>query len=134
MKSKEFKTSKGEFVIVDSVGRDNYYEVIRYYIENNIQIKYINLLKYITEDQAKEIFGDMEFHNFGDYLHTNKLKLEALIKSLGIHLYDSYSEECGNFFCENGKIDIGYGEFTRCCLCEERDDNTFYNPYIFKKI
>lgn len=56
------------------------------------------VLGYLRNGIAREIFKKLE---------TNEL-IQDFIRYRGL---------CPNQFCENGKIDIGYGEFLNCGLC-----------------
>lgn len=111
MKKFEFETSKGKFVLVDG------------YVENGID------LKQITEQQASEIVHNKHpiSGGFVNYFESTSLitsyscfsaiqSLHSLLKSKGVHLFK-------NPFLDFETLDPSavYAE-----------QNTFYNPHIFK--
>lgn len=131
MKTKQFRTSKGLFVITDE----------KYCLkeENGIRIAYFNGVKQfehtkfihfprITEQQASEIvdkvMNEQHFQNYNykcvtdRWVKSARESLKSLIESLGIHLYKNPIE----IFT----FDEDYIKHI------ETEANTFYNPYIFK--
>lgn len=131
MKKIEFKTIKGDFVLVDNRGRANYYDVISDFIMRGVNLKYINQIKDITEKQASNIVDNPtsdgfypRYWNFEDgntmwyCLKDNALEsLHSLLKSKGVYLYENPNDnQCGTI------------------EWQEAEQNTFYNPYLFKKI
>jgi hypothetical protein len=68
----------------------------------------VGMLPEVTEEQASEIIDEP----FVD----NLVALQSAIEAAG---FIFSTDECPNQFCENGKIDIGYGEFTNCKICDE---------------
>lgn len=116
MKKLEFETSKGKFVLVDG------------YVENGID------LKQITEERAGEIVDSMQSgtvlgklvtdlynHTIEIYKHEGRdIKfisavkcLHSLLKSKGVHLFKNPAP-------------ILHQDRLR------QEQNTFYNPFIFK--
>ena len=59
--------------------------------------------------------------------------IKETIESQGYY-WGEYS--CSNYFCENGKVDIGYNEYFICPECEEIEEKTFTleQTLIFKII
>ena len=115
MKKLEFTTSKGEFIIVDSIGRENYYEVLR---SEGLQVYHIGMLRDMTEEQFAEVFDEPINHSRqGNYYSSYRQKFESLIKSLGWYLFENpYS----NFADETGY--------------QEAESKTLYSPILLKKI
>ena len=68
----------------------------------------VGMLSEVTEKQAGEIIDEPFFDNL--------VALQSAIEAAG---FIFSTDECPNQFCENGKIDIGYGEFTNCKICDE---------------
>lgn len=105
MKTLEFETSKGRFVLVDDPILPQ---------AMSITTKYIKLSE-ITEEQASEIFRgkNIEHTYLKDY---NKQKLINVLKSKAIHLFENpippFHERLEDF--------------------KQAEQKTFYNPYIFK--
>lgn len=103
MKKFEFETSKGKFVLVD---RDNeVIEELKYFCKQYI-------LKQITEQQASEIVDSI------DSQVSFKTSLNILLKSKGVYLFENPL-----------KIGTSKQDYTHF---KEAEQNTFYNPYIFK--
>lgn len=135
MKQIEFKTSKGEFIIVEysDIGthlivgdkthvfskKDNSYFT---HIGDSISIKDI------TEDQANDIvdkvMNGQHFQNYNykcvtdRWVKSARESLKSLIESLDIHLYKNP--------IKTFTFDEDYIRHI------EAEANTFYNPYIFK--
>lgn len=138
MKSKVFNTSKGEFLIVDLPGKGNTETIC---LLSDLKYKIVGPVKLITEEQASDIMvseyvftpgENVEHWNLYKNYEDNSLSwsftaldsLHSLIKSLGIHLYEN---PFGNYKDFEGKMDLYMN-----ILSEEQ--NTLYNPYIWKKI
>lgn len=141
MKELKFKTSKGEFKVVD----EKDYKVFHLMLTMNGP-EAISL-KEITEEQASDIADEFKYHPtlikkvFKDYLNEDFYlesaieSLHSLLKSKGIHLFENPIEEpnINDFkstpFCESGNC-----ESYRDLVAEHREaeEKTFYNPYIFK--
>lgn len=114
MKTLEFKTSKGEFILVDGV----YHEGIK--------------LSEITEDKASEIVSS----SMG-----NKNFLLFTLKQKGVYLYDNpfikpkipNEQTLKKFhnkgYGENDFVDLKYDQH----MYDLAEQKTFYNPYLFKK-
>lgn len=141
MKVLEFKTSKGEFVMVDLPIDVRSIK----YSEKGIWIKYeddkewnpfldiergvflINTLKQITEEQASEIVFRIGNHSNEHLIPTAKELLHLLLKSKGIHLFENPYKAYNDILLsevDNKKIN----DFKKWIL----EQKTFYNPYIFK--
>lgn len=137
MKTLEFKTSKGIFVLSD----ENYYLVNERgvktaYLNNEKQFEYTSFIRLseITEEQASGIIGEMDnrFNNH-DYLLN-------LILSKGIHLYENpfikpnipneqtLKKMHNKGYGENDFVDLKYDQH----IYELAEQQTFYNPVIFK--
>lgn len=115
MKKFEFETSKGKFVLADS------------YVENGID------LKQITEEQASEIVGSIEEillkDDCFDWFRKSTKSLYSLIESQGVHLFKNPVPE-PEYIIDN----FGNGGICEHWVStfQEQEQNTFYNPYIFK--
>lgn len=125
MKELKFKTSKGEFLVVDgkiNLETWNYPE----------PLKFISKLSEITEEQASEIvdcpfelevveYAILVYKDYEDSENTYPSSIDSLYSLLfskGIHLYEN-------------PLNIGtsiedYDKY------KEAEQKTFYNPYIFK--
>ena len=137
MKELKFTTSKGEFILVDSIGRENYYEALR---SEGMQVEHIGMVKDMTEEQFAEFVEmplpsfevDEDTGQFSRYDISARESFLSLIRSLGWYLWEN--PECPNQFCDNGYIGLGYNEKARCSLCEEVEERVFENPILLKKI
>lgn len=113
MKTLEFKTSKGGFMLVDSV-----------------EIEGIKLSE-ITEEQASYIVGSVEERLYKDdvseYFKTAIHSLQSLLKSKGVYLYENpvkfpeYIDGYPDVYLDSIQQEIHLAE-----------QQTFYNPVIFK--
>lgn len=137
MKIIELETSKGKFVLIDKNNDWCFGEKFNYYGKNNFDaLNIVNAnesfsysksfkISEITEEQASEI---VDFEDGCRMLYGYaKNKLNSLLKSKGIYLYD-------NPYDLNEQLDCN------CDMCyqkledafDESEQKTFYNPYIFK--
>jgi len=127
MKELKFSTSKGEFILVDSIGRENYYEVLR---SEGLQVEHIGMVKEMTEEQFAEVvdsdeISDVEHHAYReiyiDYTNdeqafeTARESFSSLIRSLGWYLF---SNNCPSLHHDKLRA----------------ESKTLYNPILLKKI
>lgn len=109
---------------------DNFIGVIaRVHLSQKYNWQIIGMLSEVREEQAiplvdKERFivdgPDLGFRNYKgnkyDWFGTAIESLDSAIEAEGFMFS---GDECPNAFCENGKIDVGYGEFASCGICDE---------------
>lgn len=144
MKKLEFSTSKGEWLLVDDdehgliTDKEQANRLINAWGTDNVErdldrLELICKLSDITEEQASDVV-DSEYVDFIDkYLYRDyKSKnakevfndnlsaiesLHSLIKSKGVNLFENPWRDCGDDDVVNFE-----------------NKQTFYNPYLFKKI
>lgn len=118
MKQLHIKCHNGkEIVLVDTIGRENYYEVLGWYMYKGLKLKPVGFLKDITEEQAKEWFTDSD----SDAIQINIKYLHDIIRSHGWHLWENpYKNPLMNAADPS--------------LIEEAEERTMFNPFIFEKI
>lgn len=135
MKKLEFKTSKGSFILVDSIGRENYYEVLR---SECLQVEQIGMVKNMTEEQFAEVVEWNEIHQFypdyrikeyswyGDL--TARESFESLVNSLGWYLLENPN---GVSYSKMNDSEMDYRSFLSW---HEAESKTLHNPILLKKI
>ena len=123
MKELKFKTSKGEFLVIDKEDVEVAFSLVIKNIRERFNLKQVvgYALKDITEKQASEITD--EIHGNVSFITT----LNILLKSKGIHLFENPIDLDERLECN---CDICYGRLESDH--EESEQKTFYNPYIFK--
>lgn len=122
MKELNFKTSKGEFILLDGDADG------RIKLPTNIEYQELGRVKYMTKEQFYKVL-DNSIHTglFAHYVKDVPVNtycylsgmdsLHSLVNSLGWYLWDNpYS----NFADETG--------------CQEAESKTLYNPILLKKI
>lgn len=165
MKQIEFKTSKGEFVVIElpkevkevensycdailTKHHDGYIETYYPFSDNDSvqEVVLISRIPNITEEQAKEVVdeykcfitedvGYQDYKSESDLYRSATISLHSLLEANRV-VFDYDRNNCPNYFCDNGKIDVGYGEYMSCSLCEESQSKVWNkeNTYLFKKI
>lgn len=142
MKKLEFESNGSKWLLLCANNREDYYLNTRVIDNPNGRVGNGVSLCMITEEQASEVveakYKQGKLKCYFDYCkgrYTHSLftaieSLYSLLKSKGVYLYES--AECDNYFCDNSRIDMSYGEYTNCLECENIEENTFYNPILFK--
>lgn len=134
MKTKEFSTTKGDFVLVDLpkyLGLMTWDRDGDFYLNGEAllwNVYYIGELKELTEEQAAEI---------ADFALNDRYK-EALVYALcdmGIHLYENPVEWPYYTITAYGVLPEGYKRFDSDKKeWHTVEENTFYNPILLKRI
>lgn len=127
MKRIDFKTSKGEFLLVDMHGID--YTIIGI---NGIEVENLFYLKEATDQESISVVDSLGDGLYSNYFYKDpttkplkdpKVSLHSLVSSLaGVHLY------------ENPYDDVGLVPSAAQLVYREAEQNTFYEPVIFKKL
>lgn len=145
MKTIEFETSKGRFLLIDSKDAPSSFNRYLRDIEKELNIQLITgyKLSEITEEEAREIVDEFLFNandgtDYGDqevyknyitdeiYLTNPKESLHSLLESKGIHLYKNPYTNSTDL---NSSFFSMQTDFNKE---KEAEQKTFYNPYIFK--
>lgn len=94
--------------------------------------KYLSTIEGLSEEQADELVGEMLEHVtlqgkfYVDYTNEEMMfatAIESFHSLLSANDVITDRDNCPNRFCVDGKIDMGYGVFLTCSICE--DDNIF---------
>lgn len=112
MKQLHIKCHNGkEIVLVDTIGREQYYKSMSNLLFNGTYFFPVGFLKDITEAET----------DFQYIYKSKKEEIESLIRSHGWHIWENpYKNPLMN--AADPK------------LIEEAEDKTLYNPFIFEKI
>ena len=141
MKELKFTTSKGDFILVDSIGRENYYEVLR---SEGLQVEHIGMVNEMTEEQFAEVvehynFGtkqnpDLGFRNYTSTafsIDTGRQSFSSLVRSKGWYLWEN----------PKGKQYPDWRQYASTKQYQQHsmdwiqaESKTLYNPILLRKV
>lgn len=91
---------------------------------------------YMDGCRSYDIYRDYRLNSEdGRWIDNSLESLSSLLQANEVYFeYDPY--DCSNYFCEGGKIDVGYGDFMTCSYCEEAQSKVWDKErcYLFIKV
>lgn len=146
MKKLEFKTSKGDFLLIDMVGEESAMYLTSLILDDDTSIEVLGKFKYMTEEQFDKVL-DRSFQTglfahyvtnipVNTYCYNSGLEsFESLIKSLGCNLfenpelrfspYDPRSKTGRHEWHEKDVVELKW---------KQAESKTFYKPILLKKL
>lgn len=137
MKKLEFKTSKGDFILIDIIGEESAMYLTSLLLDDESQIEVLGKVKNMTEEQfaevvhySEEFLGYIDYGGHTDYatVETSKESFESLVKSLGWYLWENPE---GVSYSKMNDSEMDYRSFLSW---HEAKSKTFFNPILLKKI